>query len=581
MLLNLSRSRQLRKSALERSQSIACRLPIQCVRRTFEQSEWKKGLQKGERSTARFFVSSLRHAIIVPPGFSYPHLTLDIDETRFEKSKSGEWVHVTITQAHYSPAPFAPRLVFYFEKENIFRAAEPYENMDSVLGKANRWLRQSGLEVVFVGPHGELPKEPVAEQAFAEEESGSEGSEEEELAVPQVESLPIESLSIGGDPKAKAPKKGKGSGGGKKGKKRKKKRKRKRTPAAKPAEPVAPVKVKDSLAEWQELLEVGNLEEALENFSIDSLSSRQWLHFKTYFEAFFEKHELIKTRFFDEIFEKHKVMKAKIEKMLDFFLIVAYKGKADNPRYQRTSSKGAQAVVSYGEGRLREARLGEMEKELGAAQFTNFLRFMRPSDFSLPEHKPVLPEAADEKEKQLYADKMEAYRLAGLFTLKRAGVLHLESVRTESFGVADMLAVFLNILLQKDFTPELNKEFDKIRPFLSRMYDHFLLESIDFFRIKFESTEQLEEFLKGINLQYDTMEQMIAYLQQYVFILNRLIPLVLRAPKKGWGKLNRAISARLKPVLERLKTDKGFDVRLITLEILEEEINAVLEPLRT
>ncbi|MCG8474291.1 MAG: hypothetical protein MI784_02265 [Cytophagales bacterium] len=120
--------------------------PVQLMKIAFPAGAWKRGLEKSP--SAKFHVSSLRHAIIIPGGKGYPHLTIDAEALYFSKDR--KQIFIEFRQAHYSQSPNGLRVAFYDNGRGLM-TAENYDSdlMPDILREISSWIKTVGLPLTF------------------------------------------------------------------------------------------------------------------------------------------------------------------------------------------------------------------------------------------------------------------------------------------------------------------------------------------------------------------------------------------------------------------------------------------------
>lgn len=117
--------------------------------------EWTRGLERAQG--APFHVTSMRHAMIIPAGDFYPHLTLDVQETYAEEKVPPPRMKVRISHVHYSPSQSGARLAFHCRGVQLV----PNRQYDrKVLGSVQRYLERTHLP--FRLPESLLTEQPKA-----------------------------------------------------------------------------------------------------------------------------------------------------------------------------------------------------------------------------------------------------------------------------------------------------------------------------------------------------------------------------------------------------------------------------------
>ncbi|BDD11408.1 hypothetical protein FUAX_38400 (plasmid) [Fulvitalea axinellae] len=135
----------------------------------FSAGVWTRALEKDRSS--KFHVAPTRHAIILPGGKGYPHLTIDLESTHFSKDRRE--VFVEFSMAHYSIQEKSPRIAFYDNGRGRMVGGDPRRELEkNALEHIDKLLRNSHFPIVFADRFGRTNKER-AEQEFFEPSSVS------------------------------------------------------------------------------------------------------------------------------------------------------------------------------------------------------------------------------------------------------------------------------------------------------------------------------------------------------------------------------------------------------------------------
>ncbi|BDD04359.1 hypothetical protein [Aureibacter tunicatorum] len=126
--------------------------PVQCARVLVGQEEWYGNkLTKSIAGKRRFVRTNIRKAILIPDTQGYPHLTIDIDDSTFERKKGT--VSLSISHMHYSPSKYGKRLLFVESKTTgVFEAINPTPEDLHLIKTANNWLKKSKLGLSIAEP---------------------------------------------------------------------------------------------------------------------------------------------------------------------------------------------------------------------------------------------------------------------------------------------------------------------------------------------------------------------------------------------------------------------------------------------
>ncbi|MCG8476577.1 MAG: hypothetical protein MI784_14005 [Cytophagales bacterium] len=126
------------------------RRPIQCAFVEVNPREWYYNAQDPQ-FRERFLRAGSRQAIIVPFRRYYPHLTIDVRSTLYDKKKGIVRLH--IVEMHYSPSQAGERHVFYEDVQaGVFRPEAMNPDLVSIIPLANEWLKQANLPLKIGGP---------------------------------------------------------------------------------------------------------------------------------------------------------------------------------------------------------------------------------------------------------------------------------------------------------------------------------------------------------------------------------------------------------------------------------------------
>ncbi|WP_338394170.1 hypothetical protein [Fulvitalea axinellae] len=535
------------------SQGLGRNAPLQMIRYRFDKSEWRKGLEKRNRDGVKFFVSSLRHAIILPATYGYPHLTLDIDQTHFEFGNKGESVHVHLSQAHYSPAKDSPRLVFYDRGNGQFEAKRAYRNLEDILPSIQKWVDEANLPFVFTDCFGRIPQkhastksaplppsvslphpEEQSDPAFSDKEAGvvtdapvtAPEEEPEETATPHGASPKATPLPRTGGRSKKKKKRGKG--GDHHG-----------SPATTkaPTGPEDAVAEDDPLKEWQQMLDVENLHEAVDTVSLDQLDDTQLKRVMVYFKLLIRNERSIKMKHGEEIVDKAQQFKDQLKRGAKFIVGAAQRQGRKTGRYKEAAGKRASGLVRHSQTKLSADAVHNRDFLLTATNksMSQQLHRARPSLLINP---ALVPKPED-------TDKFSAFQLAGLLALKRLGLAYLDMHKLEYFTVA---YYFTNqiISIVRELAPDILLIFENLRAWLRLKEDEMDTETGSFFIDQFASAQDMASFVLTFDNQYDRMEEVIAYYQRFSEPLKQMLLTFSFLDMADWNMLEENFRERAK-----------------------------------
>ncbi|BDD11545.1 hypothetical protein FUAX_39770 (plasmid) [Fulvitalea axinellae] len=494
----------------------------QLARKTFSEQEWRAGLEKGSQRRARFFISSMRHALIVPATYDYPHLTLDIDHTDFRHTGDRTaWATTLITQAHYSPARDAPRIVFYDKGNGRFQAKRDYGDLNPILGQIQRWLAQAKFPFEFVDHSGKgyIPRETYApEQGTASHMDPAETEDESRFSVEHTASA-LESVTL--EPSHKehitkepyeeettlpakketqpAPARGQG--------RKHKKKKRKKAPEAK-------AEVIDPLREWEEALKVGNLFRAIDELDFKGLDMREQLQVKIYYDLILRKEDELRDRYCEEMKIRSDRIVRKMNESKAFIMSVHQREERGRERYRKVAEKRAAEMMGFQEEQVDPAAYEHRESISAANEesFANRLHSLRPSE--------ILPEGLVPKPEE--ESRFKCFRLGGLAALKYLGLVFSDLHKLEFYGMATMRASLLSGMANK-VLPKIYPLFNTARTVADNTIYEYNEETKPLFGQKHKTPAELFAFLETLDEKHNRIEEMIAFFQYYSDLFKRIL----------------------------------------------------------
>ena len=151
--------------------------------------DWRKGLER--HLQAPFFISSFSKLLIVPPRFTYPHLSLSIAGTLFSDTS---YMAIRPDSIHYSPSSDGRRCAFYPYNSSCYRAEYPIET--STLKTVREWLKQAKLPFT-------LMNHEAAQESTLDKITSEVLSSEDESDADGLDSLAV-SCSLESAPSRKA-----------------------------------------------------------------------------------------------------------------------------------------------------------------------------------------------------------------------------------------------------------------------------------------------------------------------------------------------------------------------------------------
>ncbi len=460
--------------------------------------DWQKGLEK-RAGQMPFAVSSLQHAVIIPAGYDYPHVTLDVQETRFlGKPKEGgeELVAVRISQAHYTPAKRSRRIAFEIQGQDVvYEDSVPKPVRDRIRGYFARTHFPFYLPALSGEPApvqslaGSVENSPVLSKPVQErsgatvepnatlslerveaESSLAEALAEEETSLSNL-SLDQESSPASATP---SPVSRRAGGQARKGKHRGKSRSAKPGVGQKPSSPAPkaakPAKAEpvDTYQDWCDDLDVDNLLEALDTLDFDSVDDRSLRCAVIYWNLLQDNMLARVLQYGDKICARSKAIMVALEQSASLIhkSSVATHGRR---RYREAAVRKTNKEVS------RARQVGEQsEQPLYQQQALDFaLNTLLPSDFIDPKRKPNTSDA----------NKFAGYRIALLLAFKEY-VEQCHDLRCqEYFGRAYYLAIHIKMIMHSQapgLIPMLEKlklYLDAIRADLNGMVESFRPET--------------------------------------------------------------------------------------------------------
>ncbi|MTI14353.1 hypothetical protein [Sansalvadorimonas verongulae] len=411
--------------------------------------EWNKSLLKRKADKCLFFISSMRHALIVPATYGYPHLTIDIAETRFPHAlhKTNDKVAIRVSCAHFSASKRGDRFGFYLCGSQLIPDKKLPADIEHTVC---RILKQASLPYWLVQEYSP-PTEPPAETLPAREETTPPDREEPAFQPPELPPPPADTRVVA-HPMAKKPAK-------KSAKKSAKKpaQKSKRPPQA-PATVVPP---KSSYDIWGEQLQVDNFLEALDQLDLSVFSEQQLPQVLDYFRHTKAKRTRQTNDYKCKILERVRVIPATLCENLELMVTATEKTGRRQKIYQKASIRKTKKEILATKDVSSPSGGGYDMSQYDAA-LDSGLHQIRPEHL-FPASKIPSP---DDQEK--YA----AYRAAMLLSINNLGVNFYTLRSQEFFGRAYYLARHLIVACRK-CAPFIERQVMQFETFMSDLSDHY------------------------------------------------------------------------------------------------------------
>ncbi|CAM3680109.1 hypothetical protein [Parendozoicomonas haliclonae] len=401
---------------------------------------WRHCLEKRPGQKIPFHVSSLRHALIVPAGYGYPHLTLDIQETRFiarPASQGGECVAVRINHMHLSPAENFPRIAFVCHGLDII---PEYPVPEAICHEIQAYLGRTPL------PYQLIP--PVTHKFPPE--------------VLQTKLLPLPgSPDSGSAPTLLKSARGKGKGKGQKKKGHQARARVKPPKGASPGRPggCLPVPV-DPDTVWREKLKVSNFMKGLDTLNLDILDDsvlQQAVHF---YQMIKPTIDLRLDDYGNKVETRSKAVMDALGDSVRLSKTALTRDGRSRHRFMETAMAKTRREV------VRAIQVGELREPYDADTLDMFdfeLHNLLPEDL-LPDSQAPLPS---------HVEAFDGYRAALLLGVKDLAMRCQEIRSAEHFGRAYFLSKHVGLLLAF-MTPSLKSSVRPLEVFMARLQGHLM-----------------------------------------------------------------------------------------------------------
>ncbi|CAM3680343.1 hypothetical protein [Parendozoicomonas haliclonae] len=489
---------------------------------------WTAGLEKQPGQKVPFYVSSLRHALIIPAGYCYPHLTLDIQETRFIKlpaAKGGSCVAVRINHMHLSPAENVMRIPLLCRGQDVY---PEYPGDERFNLQIQGYLAQTPLPywiAVAAGPSNP----PLVRPLLPSSELPDLPPLPSELPnLPALEECPRRK-------QARGKRKGKGKGKKEKGEK---KAGGSITPAKKTSQSrlVQPVTAKaDPDTVWREHLQINSFLEGLDTLDLELLSD-------PVLEQAVKFYQLIKPAIRARLDRYGCKVKERSQAVMDALGDSARLSKAAMEQVGRSRQRFLETAMAKTQREVvRAIKVGELQEDHDpdALDMLDFgLHNLVPDDLLPSDHSPS-PE-----QKDIFA----GYRAALLLGVKEIAMECQEVRSTEHFGRAFFLNEHLGHLFLY-MAPALRNTTQPLSDFMNLLLLHLGEQRDNLVPENIQDGKALKTLHRRMDTVHGFSEVGILLFNGYATRLGEISTTLSRFQERHWAQL----PGRIKEPLARFK----------------------------